>query len=139
MCPGLIIEDRMKRVICLLTLVMLVSGCATVKINYGSLTNDSFPSKDENAEILLTTKDIDRPYEEVGIISASVTGEGITFEEMNQRMKEKAREIGADAIIKIEYGTTNGGIMIPSSAGYGSFGALLSLPYSKGLAIKYIN
>jgi uncharacterized protein YbjQ (UPF0145 family) len=53
--------------------------------------------------MLLTTGDIDRPYKELGIIVVRGRRHA-SGEKMMQSLKEEAREVGADAVIKIEFG-----------------------------------
>jgi uncharacterized protein YbjQ (UPF0145 family) len=52
-------------------------------------------------DILLTTGDIDQPYEELGIIV--VRGRRAPGEKMMELLKSEAKEVGADAVIKIEF------------------------------------
>ena len=55
------------REILVLLLCLSLMGCASTKVNYGSLASTKLSPKDANAEIVLTTKDLDRPYKEVAL------------------------------------------------------------------------
>jgi hypothetical protein len=133
----------MNKPICWLCICIciILTGCTAppppgVKINYGSLVNEHFTPKNTDAEIILTTKDLDRPYKEIGIITA-VGRKNITYDELNEKIKLKAREIGADAVIKLEYGTEARNIIVPSS--YGSVGGTIHMPSCKGIVVVLIN
>jgi len=86
-------------------LVILFSGCATVRTDFAPLRFDA--AAKTSSDILLTTGGIDRPYTEIGVIF--VKGRYFTsFEKVMEKMKDKAREVGADAVIKIEFGSRYG-------------------------------
>jgi hypothetical protein len=126
----------MKTILVLL-LCLGLTGCAITRVNYGSLVNKYFPSKNNNAEIILSTQDLDRPYEEIGVISVVGANKNTSYDELNKNMIQKAREVGADAVIKIEYGTQANNVMIPSSYGYGSIGATIHKPSCKGIVVVF--
>lgn len=127
----------MRKIIAFLILSVLISGCASTKVNYGSLASTNLSPKDANAEIILTTKDLDRPYKEIGIISVVGGSKNTTYDELNDKMRQKAREVGGDAVIKIEYGTQAKNVMIPSSYGYGSIGTTIHKPSCKGIVVVF--
>jgi len=130
----------MKRMVGVVIVCLSLIGCASVphiRVNYGSLNNETFIAKSSNAEILLTTKDLDRPYKEIGIISASGKAK-TTYDELNEAIKKKAREMGADAVIKLDYGTQAKAFMLPSTVAYGSMGAMVQQPVCKGIAVVFI-
>jgi len=86
-------------------LVILFSGCATVRTDFAQMRFDE--AAKTRGDILLTTGEIDRPYTEIGVIF--VKGRYFTsFEKVMEKMKDKAREVGADAVIKIEFGSRYG-------------------------------
>lgn len=126
----------MKKILTIL-LMLLLSGCASTKVNYGSMTSEKLQSKDANAEILLLTKDIKKPYKEIGIISIVGANKNTSYDELNNKLKQKAREVGADAVIKIEYGTEAKNVMVPSSYGNGTIGCTIHKPSCKGITIVY--
>ena len=94
----------MKKLLAVFICLFLV-GCATC--HSGRFSDKAYPAKDKNAPIALSMKGLDKPYEEIGFIS--IVG-GTIFEgydSLNKKMKVKARQMGGDAIINIEYGTTD--------------------------------
>jgi hypothetical protein len=93
----------MKKLIYLFVMAVLVSGCASVSSDFGSLTSVKYPPKSEQQEVLLLTSMPNRPYKEIGIIR--VVGKVKTpMQMLNDEMLKKAREVGADAVINIQYG-----------------------------------
>jgi hypothetical protein len=118
-------------------LVLILTGCASTKVNYGSMVSERLQPKDANAEILLMTKDLDKPYKEIGIISVRGASRDTSYDELNDKLRQKAREVGADAVIKIEYGTEAKNVMMPSTYGYGSMGTTVHKPSCKGIAVIY--
>jgi len=83
----------MNRFIILTLMVGIISGCAYTQ--YTKLTEESF--EPTTGEIMLTTKDLDEPYTELAII----TSEGGTINQSKEAIVKKAKELGADAIIKL--------------------------------------
>ncbi len=127
------------RILLALLLCLSLMGCASTKVNYGALVGANLSPKDATAEIILTTKDLDRPYKEIGIISVVGGSKNTTYDELNDKMRQKAREVGADAVIKIEYGTEAKNVMLPSSYGYGSMGTTVHKSSCKGIVIVFNN
>ncbi len=119
--------------ICLLTLV----GCASTRVNYGSLTSEKFLPKSNIDDLLLSTKDLDKPYKEIGIISVVGGSKHTSYDELNNKMREKASEAGADAVIRIEYGSEAKNVMVPTQYGYGSMGTTIHKPSCKGVAVVF--
>ena len=56
--------------------------------------------------IQLTTGDLDRPYKELGIIF--VKGRHVKYEKIMEELQSKAKELGANAVIKIKFGKKYG-------------------------------
>lgn len=92
---------------------LLVSGCSTWSA--GEVTNVR-PSAQEAKQvsperILITDGDIaDRPYTVLGDISVTVNKTTVfhadpTKEMVNEKLKEEAAKLGADAVIHVRYGT----------------------------------
>lgn len=83
--------------------------------------------------ILITKEDItDRKYEVIGDITATVNKTTLfhpcpTEHSVNQKLKEKAAEIGADAVMLVRYGEVG--------VSFWSYGSL----EGKGRAIKFIS
>lgn len=90
-------------VICI---VILLSGCATVRTDFAPLQENVVLSKGSSGNILLTTSDLNRSYKEIGVIF--VKGHHVGYKKVMETLKEKAREVGADAVIKIEVGNRFG-------------------------------
>jgi hypothetical protein len=62
----------------------------------------------------------DQKYLEIGYVSANMTSD-VSGDELKRLLKEKAAELGADAIVEFKlWGSKNGGI-------------------AEGIAVKYIN
>jgi hypothetical protein len=82
-----------------------LAGCGIgrsefVQLNPGS----SYPPLDREAPVVLTVGDLDEPYEELGMIYVSGfarSGHG----PLNEKLRAKAREAGADAVIFVRYGS----------------------------------
>jgi hypothetical protein len=107
----------MKKVIFLFLMTMFVSGCASVKSDYGSLSSVQYAPKTEQEEVSLLISSPNRPYKEIGIIQ--VQGKIKTsIEKLNQEMLKKARSVGADSVMNIQYSGGNvsagmvGGVII---------------------------
>jgi uncharacterized protein YbjQ (UPF0145 family) len=110
-------------------------GCATVK--YIPTTTRKYLPKDKTEEIKFTNGDISRPYKEIGFII--VTTE--YTEAIPKEMCRKARKIGADAVIKVQYSSsTSTGTYVQN---YPSLKAASAIPISSttysaiGLAVVY--
>ena len=59
-------------------------------------------------EIEIHAGDVDQPYRTVGVISAQVEAATLfpktpTLEDINFKLQEKASQLGANAVIKVEY------------------------------------
>ena len=84
------------------------------------------------SSVVITDKDIpDRKYQSLGDITATVNKTTIfnadpTQEMVNEKLREKASELGADAVILVRYG--NGGMSLMS------WGSL----EGKGRAVKFV-
>jgi hypothetical protein len=91
----------MKKWFMFICLVMLCFGCARTMTDFAPFTVDSVTSQ-KGEDILLTTGDIDRPYKELGVIF--VKGRCSRYDKITEKLKAKAKEVGADAVIKIDFG-----------------------------------
>ncbi len=89
-------------IICSLTFFF---GCATVRTDFAPLDIDLISAK-SNGDIQLTTGDLDRPYRELGVLF--VKGHHARYETIMEKLQSKAKELGANAIIKIEFGNRYG-------------------------------
>ena len=92
----------MKKWCMFICLAIGLFGCARTMTDFAPFTTDSVTSA-KGEEILLTTGDIDRPYKELGIIAVRGRRRA-SGEKMMKALKAEAQEVGADAVIKIEFG-----------------------------------
>ena len=69
---------------------------------YGSFTSLKYPPKSEQDEVLLITSKPSYPYKEIGIIRIEARRR-TTLTQINSEMLRKAKEVGADAVIDIQY------------------------------------
>jgi hypothetical protein len=91
----------MKKATFLLCVFFMAAGCVTVRTDFAPLQSSALPAK-TSGDILLATGDINRPYTELGVIF--VKGRHVGYQGVMEKLREKAREVGADAVIKIEFG-----------------------------------
>ncbi len=92
----------MKKLLVVLFCLGLVGCAPLVRSDYGSFTSISYPPKSAQEEVLLMTELPQRPYKEIGIIT--VEGRRRTsLNDMNQEILMRARDLGADAVIKLQY------------------------------------
>jgi uncharacterized protein YbjQ (UPF0145 family) len=108
--------QKLRIVSIIFTAAISLAGCATWS------TSDTTPSPVARSapaarparvpeSILVTEKDItDRQYDSLGDISVTVNKTTIfnadpTPELVNQKLREKAAAMGADAVIQVRYGT----------------------------------
>ncbi len=109
----------------------LLSACATWSTSSVDRKDQSVAVKPTDpAKITLSEGDSNRKYTSLGDISVTVNKTTVfnrdpTREDVNQKLKEKAAELGADAVIHVRYG--EGGVSLMS------WGSL----EGKGRAIKY--
>lgn len=93
----------MKRLIFFLLIILISIGCSSSKVKYTKI-NESYieTPKASDAEIILTQNKIKRPHRVIGIIEANL-GKDARRVELNALMIKKAREVGADGIMLVEY------------------------------------
>ena len=119
------------KVILAVALSAAVSGCATWSTSSVDRREQSAALAPTNAaSVTVSEADSTRKYRSLGDISVTVNKTTVfnrdpTREDVNQKLREKAAELGADAVILVRYGT--GGISMMS------WGSL----EGKGRAIKY--
>ena len=97
-------------IICGLTICF---GCARIRTDVAPLDNKLMTKPTPG--IQLTTGDIDRPYKELGIIF--VKGRHVKYGKIMEELQSKAKELGADAVIKIKFGKKYGYSYRPSCQG----------------------
>jgi hypothetical protein len=84
-------------------LIFIANGCSSPNVKYTKIDESYIETpKLSDAEILLTQDRIKRPHRVIGIIEATL-GRGARRIELNALMLKKAREIGADGIMLVEY------------------------------------
>jgi len=95
-------------------LSILVSGCATwstSSVDSGDRQVASVAQPTSPEKVLLTENDItDRKYLSLGDITVTVNKTTLfhsnpTKEQVNQKLREKAAELGADGVILVRYGS----------------------------------
>ena len=75
-------------------------GCARIRTDVAPLDNTLMTKPTPG--IQLTSGDLDRPYTELGIIF--VKGRHVKYGKIMEALQSKAKELGADAVIKIKFG-----------------------------------
>ncbi len=84
-----------------------LAGCALGRADFVQLNpGSSYPQRAKGAPVVLTVSDWDEPYVELGVVHVSGfvrTGHA----DLNEKLRTKAREAGADAVIYVRYGTEN--------------------------------
>lgn len=97
----------MKRAICLVSFLVLLSGCTGYR-----MTSNIPPSSKAMAAtdypVTVTADDLDVPYEEIGPLEVVIRPPTLLNARPTQRharlgLMQKAREIGATAVIKVTY------------------------------------
>ena len=91
----------MKKWFVLLCMLILSLGCSRITADFAPLAIDSSTSQ-AGGNILLTTGDLDQPYKELAVIF--IKGRCASYKKIVGRLRSEAKEIGADAVIKIEFG-----------------------------------
>ena len=120
-----------RKAIVVIALSALLSACATWSTSSVDRKEQAAALKPTDpAKVALSEGDSNRKYTSLGDISVAVNKTTVfnrdpTREDVNQKLKEKAAELGADAVIHVRYG--DGGISLLS------WGSL----EGKGRAIKY--
>ncbi len=87
--------------------LVLLAGCAFGRADFVELNpGTAYPPRPKGAPVVLTVGDLDRPYEELGVLHVSgFLRSG--HEGLNDKLRAKAREAGADAVIYVRYDTEN--------------------------------
>lgn len=127
----------LKKLLSSCLVVIVVAGCATTTMVMVDETLKFPPTS--NVEILQSPPD--RPYKVIAILETRGTGDH-TLPDLIESMREKAKEIGADAILfqDVSEKTSGGFFMMfnPALGGYQAFGSGGSKrPIIRGMAIKY--
>jgi hypothetical protein len=88
----------MKKWFVLVFLAIGFFGCTKTVTDFAPFTT---VTSQTGEGIVLTTGDIDRPYKELGVIV--VRSRCRSGEKIMELLREEAKEVGADAVIKIEF------------------------------------
>jgi hypothetical protein len=93
----------MKKFVIICVILILTIGCSTSNVTYTKI-DESYveTTKPANADIVLVKDRIKRPHQVIGVIEAH-SGKKARRVELNALMIKKAREIGADGIMLVEY------------------------------------
>jgi len=87
--------------ISIVAVALFIGGCTSSSVS--RLTDKEYPAKPEDAPIQISTGDIDRDYVEIAIISVK-GGMGAGADKKNEKLRMRARKLGADAVIRVTYG-----------------------------------
>jgi hypothetical protein len=110
---------------------LTLAGCAAGRNDFVSLNAGTvFRALPDHAPVVLTVGDLDRSYQEIGVIHVSgISREG--YDKLSEKLREEARRVGADAVVFVRYGTENAFSFIPF---------FIAIPYdvltAEGLAVK---
>lgn len=113
---------KTRRIVCSLALLISLAACGTYSTSSmneapGASMGGAAVAHKKPEQITLTENDIlNRKYKSLGDISVTVRKVTIfdkdpNKETVNQALKEKAAEIGADAVVLVRYGTVGIGLM----------------------------
>lgn len=122
---------RLARALAAGALAALACACAFGRSDFVQLNSGtSYKPRPENAPVVLSVGEWEGPYEELGVVRVS----GLVragYADLNDRLRDQARNHGADAVIFVHYGTENVLSIIP---------IFVSIPWdvltAEGLAIK---
>lgn len=126
-------KNNFKIVASSLLVLSLFTGCSTWSSSQVQMTpNSKVETKTQKEEVILSEGDItDKKYSVLAELSVDVNKTTLfhpdpTKEAVNEKLKEEASKIGADAVVFVRYGTV--GISMVS---WGSLNG-------KGRAIKFV-
>ena len=124
----------MRTLILLVVLSTAIMGCAGNRALYVPHTPKQYTERPEASTILLTyAEKLDHPYEEMGTVFAFTRSRN-HYDRVAQLLKEKARQVGADAVIKVQYKEEQ-------IIGINPF-FFISIPYAvatgEGVAVHYV-
>ena len=91
-----------------MAVVAVTSGCASYRTS-SNISSESVPAPSANTRVLISEDSLpNRKYKEIAPIEVSVKKATIfhkdpTKEQANEALTEKARAIGADAVINVTY------------------------------------
>ncbi len=121
---------KLIRLLVFAMIILLSSGCASYRTS-SNINSENSTSLAPNSRVIITEGMLSgRKYREIGPIEVTVKKLTVfhkspTAEQANEALKEKAREIGADAVIEVTY---------DSGVGFTSWGYI----EAKGTGVKLL-
>ena len=92
----------MKRLTIVMTLFFVLVGCSS-NVRFIQTDEDYvIRSKPESSSIIFRYDHVERPHRVIGVIAAQL-GKRARRPELNSLIMKKAREIGADGVMLVEY------------------------------------
>lgn len=83
---------------------VFLSGCSGLTMaGVSPLSTQKYEPKAKDTEIKISTGDLSRKYEEIAVINIRSSA-WTQIDRLNWKLKIKARELGADAVIRVSYG-----------------------------------
>ena len=81
-------------------LLLVLAGCASTSSTLLG-TGEGYPPRpdDHPIEIFISRQDVSRPYVKVAILTSTGSGAYASWDAIMESMKEKARAVGADALV----------------------------------------
>lgn len=119
---------------------LVITACARTKGEFVKLGADIYPPKSEAQEILITKSDIDKSYKEIGLVKAK-GNQYSKEEECFEKIRQIAREAGADAVIKAHAEQTEGLVsrQIPAGKFRRTVRYKVKEPVCEGTAVLFTN
>lgn len=117
----------------LVGLLVVGAGCARNRVMYVPYSAGWPSEKSPGSPVLLTSENqLGQPVEELGMLFATARS-AYEYDKVAGLLKEKARRVGADAVIKVKYG---------EKQVFGVNPLFFSLPYhvttGEGIAVRYV-
>ncbi|MFQ5753399.1 MAG: hypothetical protein ACE5HI_15525 [bacterium] len=105
---------RLRPTACAFVILLIVSGCspAVRSTAFQSYT----PKPKEHPIKIYRTKQPKCPYEEIGIVSSRQRNKLISMEKVMESLKQRAREMGGDAVIGLGEQNETQGAVTPEGA-----------------------
>ena len=126
---------HVSRLVILLTLTALIAGCVSTRVEY--FTDDTYPIKNQTVPVEWLSEFPTRPYLEVARVTVTSTNAG--EETLRESLLNRARKLGADAVIPERPMVIKSaaptpyyerGLLGPMGAAFGLYGYGWYTPYS---------
>ncbi|GEM_PF-2954414 len=122
-----------NRYLFVILFLLVFSGCEGIQIRYVPLKDGSFLPRSKSEKIPILTRDVEEPYEELGIIIIRKYPSSDEVD-IQQAFRDEAMTRGADAVIRVDAESQTVFALSPF---------IFSLPFpgivAKGTAIRYTN